>query len=166
MAFRAAMTGHRVLSTLHTQSALGVFPRLLDMGLSPGILAGSIIAVVAQRLVRRLCPHCREAYTPDAAERLWLDDDEATLYRPVGCVHCAYKGYRGRLALMEFLEMDAALDEAIARGAPQRELAALAAARGMRSLAADGIRRARAGETSLAEVARVVDLSRARDAGA
>lgn len=167
MAFRAAMTGHRVFSTLHTRSALGVFPRLLDMGISPGILAGNIIAVVAQRLVRRLCPHCREAYSPDAQERDRLGGDTDTLYRPVGCVHCAYKGYRGRLPLVELLEMDAALDEAIARGAPQHVLAGLATARGMRTLAAEGIRCVLAGETSLAELARVVDLDRdlRRDAG-
>ncbi len=161
MAFRAAMTGHLVLSTLHTHSALGVFPRLLDLGLSPGILAGNVIAVVAQRLVRRLCPHCKAAYAPPPEERHLLGDaPDLRVYRPVGCVHCAYKGYRGRLPLMELLVMDDDLDAAVARNATVQELAELAAQRGMRTLAADGLRRVLAGETSLAEVARVVDLSR------
>ncbi len=160
MAFRAAMTGHLVLSTLHTQSALGVIPRLLDMGIPPGILAGNIIAVVAQRLVRRLCPHCKEAYAPGAEERHWLGEAAGTLYRAAGCVHCAYKGYRGRLPLMELLLVDDAIDAAIARNATVRELAELAASRGLRPLAADGLRRVMAGETSLAEVSRVVDLTR------
>ncbi|MCS6785500.1 MAG: GspE/PulE family protein, partial [Thiobacillaceae bacterium] len=160
MAFRAAMTGHLVLSTLHTRSALGVFPRLADLGIAPGILAGNVIAVIAQRLVRRLCPHCKEAYVPEEPERQWLGEVQQPIYRPVGCVHCAYKGYRGRLALMELLVMDDDLDEAVARGATQRELAELAAARGLRPLAAEGLRRVLAGETSLAEVGRVVDLAR------
>ena len=160
MAFRAAMTGHLVLSTLHTHSALGVFPRLLDMGIPPGILAGNIIAVIAQRLVRRLCPHCKAAYEPGPEERHWLGEAVGTVYRAVGCVHCAYKGYRGRLPLMELLRVDDAIDAAIARNATVRELGELATARGLRPLAADGLRRVRAGETSLAEVARVVDLTR------
>ncbi len=161
MAFRAAMTGHLVLSTLHTNSALGVFPRLLDMGIPPGILSGNVIAVIAQRLVRRLCPHCKEAYEPGPEERHWLGGEGDTIvYRPVGCVHCAFKGYRGRLPLMELLHIDDALDAAISRSATLREMAELAAAQGFRPLSADGIRRVRSGETSLSEVARVVDLTR------
>ncbi|MCU0841340.1 MAG: GspE/PulE family protein [Thiobacillaceae bacterium] len=161
MAFRAAMTGHLVLSTLHTNSALGVFPRLLDMGIPPGILSGNVIGVIAQRLVRRLCPHCKEAHAPDEADRRWLGmDAQGTVYRAVGCVHCAFKGYRGRLPLMELLLIDEELDAALGRGATARELADLAAGRGFRPLALDGIRRVLSGETSLAEVARVVDLAR------
>ncbi len=160
MAFRAAMTGHLVLSTLHTNSALGVFPRLLDMGIPPGILAGNVIAVVAQRLVRRLCPHCKAGYEPGHEELRWLGDVAGPVYRPVGCVHCAYKGYRGRLPLMELLRVDDAIDAAIARNATVRELGELAAARGLRALADEGLRLVLAGETSLAEVARVVDLTR------
>jgi type II secretory ATPase GspE/PulE/Tfp pilus assembly ATPase PilB-like protein len=161
MAFRAAMTGHLVLSTLHTNSALGVFPRLLDMGIPPGILSGNVIGVIAQRLVRRLCPHCKEVHAPDEADRRWLGmDAQGTVYRAVGCVHCAFKGYRGRLPLMELLLIDEELDAALGRGATARELADLAAGRGFRPLALDGIRRVLSGETSLAEVARVVDLAR------
>jgi len=161
MAFRAAMTGHLVFTTLHTHSALGVFPRLEDMGIRPAILAGNIVAVVAQRLVRRLCPHCKEAHSPDEAERHLLDDNApARIYRAKGCAHCAYKGYRGRLPLMELLLMDATLDEAVLRGATPRELASLAAQRGWRNLAEDGLERVRNGDTSLAEISRVVNLAR------
>ena len=161
MAFRAAMTGHLVFTTLHTHSALGVFPRLEDMGIRPAILAGNIVAVVAQRLVRRLCPHCKEAYSPDEAERhLLADSVPDQIYRPKGCSHCAYKGYRGRLPLIELLLMNAALDEAVLRGATPRELANLAAQQGWRNLAEDGLDRVRSGATSLSEVGRVVNLSK------
>lgn len=161
MAFRAAMTGHLVLTTLHTHSALGVFPRLVDMGIRPAIIAGNVVAVVAQRLVRRLCPHCREAYAPDESERQRLDHDApALLYRAKGCSQCAFKGYRGRLPLMELLPMDETLDEAILRGATPRELATLASQTGWRNLAEEGLDRVRAGDTSLAEISRVVNLSR------
>ena len=161
MAFRAAMTGHLVLTTLHTHSALGVFPRLIDMGVRPSILAGNIVAVIAQRLVRRLCPHCKEAYEPDAEECELLGADvPAQIYRSRGCSHCAGKGFRGRLALMETLLMDEALDEAVLRSASPRELAGLAAERGWTSLAEDSLSRVRRGETSLSEIRRVVDLMR------
>jgi type II secretory ATPase GspE/PulE/Tfp pilus assembly ATPase PilB-like protein len=159
MAFRAAMTGHLVFTTLHTHSALGVFPRLADMGIRPAILAGNVVAVVAQRLVRRLCPECKQSHPPDDGERALLGSD-APIYRAVGCVHCAYKGYRGRLPLMELLLMDEDMDEAILRDATPRELAVLAEERGWKRLAEDGLDRVRAGETSLAEISRVVDLAR------
>jgi type II secretory ATPase GspE/PulE/Tfp pilus assembly ATPase PilB-like protein len=161
MAFRAAMTGHLVLTTLHTHSALGVFPRLVDMGIRPAILAGNIIAIIAQRLVRRLCPHCKEGHPLDAEDREIFGDSVPNLmYRPNGCAHCGNKGYKGRLPLMETLLMDETLDEAVLRGATPRELAALASERGWRSLAEDGLERLRTGDTSLAEIRRVVDLTR------
>ena len=161
MAFRAAMTGHLVFTTLHTHSALGVFPRLVDMGIRPPILAGNILAVIAQRLVRRLCPHCKFPHAPDPDERALLGQRVPDqIYRARGCSHCAYKGYKGRLPLMELLLMDDALDEAVLRGATPRELGELAAGRGWRPLAEDALDRVRAGETSLAEIRRVVDMTR------
>ncbi|MBU1665873.1 MAG: Flp pilus assembly complex ATPase component TadA, partial [Gammaproteobacteria bacterium] len=161
MAFRAAMTGHLVLTTLHTNSVLGVFPRLVDMGIRPAILAGNIVAIIAQRLVRRLCPKCKEGHAPDTDEREALGESIPELvYHPRGCAHCADKGYKGRFPLMETLLMDEALDEAVLRGATPRELAALASERGWRSLGEDGLDRVRTGDTSLAEISRVVDLAR------
>jgi type II secretory ATPase GspE/PulE/Tfp pilus assembly ATPase PilB-like protein len=155
------MTGHLVFTTLHTHSALGVFPRLIDMGIKPSILAGNVVAVVAQRLVRRLCPHCKRAYAPKEDELALLNHDSPPrIYKARGCIHCAYKGYRGRLPLMELLLLDGDMDEAILRGATPRELADLAAQRGWKRLAEDGLDRVRSGDTSLAEIRRVVDMAR------
>ncbi|HNA81769.1 MAG TPA: GspE/PulE family protein [Thiobacillaceae bacterium] len=161
MAFRAAMTGHLVFTTLHTHSALGVFPRLVDMGIRPAILAGNVVAVVAQRLVRRLCPHCRRSYAPKPEEAALLGEPAPTrIFKARGCIHCAYKGYKGRLPLMELLLLDGDMDEALLRGATPRELADLASAKGWRPLADDALDRVRAGDTSLAEILRVVDMAR------
>lgn len=161
MAFRAAMTGHQVFTTLHTNSALGTFPRLLDIGISTEIMAGNIIGVIAQRLVRVLCSHCKETYAP-AAEELQLlgqTDHPSPVYRAVGCKLCHHKGYRGRIALMELLFIDSDLDELIARHATLRELREAALGKGFKTLAEDGIRRVLEGRTSVAEVSRVVDLT-------
>jgi len=162
MAFRAAMTGHQVYSTLHTNSAVGAFPRLLDIGIVPDILAGNIIGVVAQRLVRRLCKHCKQAYQANAGECGMLaakPERPPTLYRAVGCDQCDYQGYRGRMAIIEILKMDADLDELIAHRATGRELHKAALAKGFRTLADDGARRVLDGSTALDELMRVVDLT-------
>ena len=162
MAFRAAMTGHQVFTTLHTNSALGAFPRLLDIGILPDIMAGNIIGVIAQRLVRVLCPHCKQPYMPGTDERQLLGllpDDEARVYSAKGCPQCNYKGYKGRMALIELLHMDSDLDELIARRATARELRNVALEKGFHTLADDGIRRILEGKTSLLEVSRVVDLT-------
>ena len=162
IAFRAAMTGHQVYSTLHTNSALGAIPRLLDIGLKPGVLASNIIGIVAQRLVRRLCPHCKEGYAASDIERRLMGIDasaEVTIYRNKGCSDCNNVGYRGRMSIMEIVRFDRELDEALAQGRPLGEMRAIAAANGFKPLADDGIRRVLSGETSLDEVARVVDLT-------
>jgi len=163
MAFRAAMTGHQVYSTLHTNSALGAIPRLLDIGVLPDIMAGNIIGVIAQRLVRKLCAHCRQA-APATAEELRLlglatSATPPTLHHATGCPHCDYQGYRGRLAILEILRMDDDLDELVLRHATHRELRQTAAAKGFRTLADDGVRRVLEGVTSLEEVMRVIDLT-------
>ena len=159
MAFRAAMTGHQVFTTLHTNSALGAFPRLLDIGISPDIMAGNIIGVVAQRLVRVLCKECREPYAPSPEELRLIARPVQQLYRPVGCSHCQGKGYRGRTAIMEILVMDGEIDELVARRATLRELRTTAMARDFQPLADEAIERVVDGTTSLAEVARTVDLT-------
>jgi len=162
MAFRAAMTGHQVYSTLHTNSAVGAFPRLLDTGVTPEVMAGNMIGIIAQRLIRRLCKHCRQPYTATSAEcRLLVVkvDRPPTVYRAVGCDHCDYQGYRGRLAIMEIFKLDADIDELIARRATARELQLAAIAKGFRTLADDGARRVLEGTTTLEELMRVVDLT-------
>ena len=163
MAFRAAMTGHQVYSTLHSNSSIGAIPRLVDIGLSAEIMAGNIIGIVAQRLVRRLCKHCRQPYTANAAECRLLgvkpDAKAPTLYRAVGCDHCDYQGYRGRLAIMELLKVDGEIDELMAHKATAREMLKAAIGRGFRTLADDGARRVLDGSTSVDELMRVVDLT-------
>ncbi len=162
MAFRAAMTGHQVFTTLHTNSALGTFPRLLDIGIAPEIMAGNIIGVIAQRLVRVLCVHCREAYAPDAEECRLLGikaGSKHQIFRHKGCKRCNYNGYRGRMAIIELLRIDSELDSMIARRAHLDELRTVAREKGFLTLAEDGVRRVLEGVTSLAEVSRVVDLT-------
>ncbi|MPQ57519.1 GspE/PulE family protein [Duganella sp. FT27W] len=163
MAFAAAMTGHQVYSTLHTNSAIGAIPRLLDIGVLPDIMSGNIIGIIAQRLVRKLCPHCREAHLADDIERQLLglgeDAPPQTLYRAVGCDRCAHQGYKGRIAIIELLKMTPALDELVARRVSSRELKTAAAAGGFHSLIDDGVRRVLEGVTTLEEVGRVVDLT-------
>jgi len=162
MAFRAAMTGHQVFTTLHTNSALGTFPRLLDIGISPDIMAGNIIGVVAQRLVRVLCPDCKQAHTPDDEERKLLNvrtREDITIYRHLGCKRCAYTGYRGRMAIIELLRIDNDMDALIARRSHLDEMRKLALDKGFTTLADDGVRRILEGYTSLAEVMRVIDLT-------
>jgi len=163
MAFSAAMTGHQVYSTLHTNSAIGAIPRLQDIGILPDILAGNIIGIIAQRLIRRLCPQCKEPYQADEVEcrLLGLQQGESgvTIYRPVGCEVCRHQGYKGRLSIMELLKMNGDLDDLIARRVTAREIRSVALAAGFRPLVEDGVRRVLDGSTSLDEISRVVDLT-------
>lgn len=162
MAFRAAMTGHQVYSTLHTNSAIGALPRLLDIGVLPDILSGNMIGIIAQRLVRTLCTFCREEYSPDDFEKRLLQIDtssNARIYRAVGCPKCEHQGYRGRMTVIEILKLDADLDELIARRATMREIRLHALEKGFKPLAVDACRRVLEGKTTLDEIARVVDLT-------
>ncbi len=163
MAFRAAMTGHQVYSTLHTNSAIGAIPRLQDLGVLPDIMSGNIIGVVAQRLMRRVCMHCREPYRPDdelTLKILGVDPGwRGEIFRAAGCDHCDNTGYRGRLAIMELFKMDGDIDELIARRATGREIREAARRTGFRTLAEDAVSRVLAGQTSLDEITRIVDLT-------
>ncbi len=162
MAFRAAMTGHQVFTTLHTNSALGAFPRLIDIGISPDIMAGNIIGVVAQRLVRVLCPHCKEPAKPSDDERkiLGVKRNEAIqIFKHKGCNRCNQTGYRGRMAILELLRIDSDMDSLIARRAHFDELRKMALEKGFNTLADDGVRRILEGYTSVEEVMRVIDLT-------
>jgi type II secretory ATPase GspE/PulE/Tfp pilus assembly ATPase PilB-like protein len=163
MAFRAAMTGHQVFTTLHTNSAIGALPRLRDIGIIPEIMAGNIIGVIAQRLVRKLCPFCKTAHRP-TAEDLQLLSNRAGLiakkiFKPKGCTACDQTGYKGRFALLEILKMNSDLDDLLARGATTKEIREAAYEQGFFTLADDGVRHIMDGITSLEEVARVADLT-------
>jgi len=163
MALRAAMTGHQVYSTLHTNSSIGAIPRLLDIGILPDIMAGNIIGIVAQRLVRRLCVHCKIPYQADALEARLLGGTEQSplplIFKPCGCERCEFQGYRGRLAIMEILRLNTDLDELIAHRCTAREIRQMADRQGFVALADDGLRRVLDGSTSLDELGRVVDLT-------
>jgi type II secretory ATPase GspE/PulE/Tfp pilus assembly ATPase PilB-like protein len=126
-------------------------------------MAGNIIGVIAQRLVRKLCPHCRKPFPAGKEELRLLGAEQSqqppVLYRASGCQLCDYQGYRGRIAIMEILRMDDDLDDLIVRRATHREIRLAAADKGFRTLADDGVRRVVEGVTSLDEVARVIDLT-------
>jgi len=162
MAFRAAMTGHQVFTTLHTNSAIRSIPRLLDLNVQPEVIAGNVIGIVAQRLLRKLCAHCRQMYMAEPIEKQLVgatDDEDLPLYRAVGCEHCGFTGYKGRIAIIETLKFDVGLDELIARRATQRDITEYAVANGFVPIAEDGLRRVRDGLTTIDEVARVIDLT-------
>ena len=157
IAVRAAMTGRLLFSTLHTGSATGAIYRMIDMGVKPYLLAASLLGIMAQRLVRRLCPECREEYDADEEESRFLAAhgyEKRRFFRARGCKACRGSGYQGRMAIHELLPVDVSIQRAIAQGSDNME--ALAKQAGMVSLAEDGIQKAAAGHTSLAEVRRVV----------
>jgi len=159
IAVQASLTGHLVLSTLHTNDAPSAVTRLADMGIEPFLVGASVLGVVAQRLVRALCVECREPYVPtrEVLLRLGLDPAEVpTVYRPRGCPRCGGLGYRGRLGLYEVMAVDDAVRELIVRGAGAAAIREAALAAGMRTLREEGLARALDGTTSLEEVLRVV----------
>ncbi|MGO8914483.1 MAG: type II secretion system ATPase GspE [Stellaceae bacterium] len=162
---QAALTGHLVLSTLHTNSAAATVTRLLDMGVEDYLVTSTITGVLAQRLVRKLCETCREPYAalPELVAQLRLADpgSEVVLHRPRGCEACRGSGYRGRIAVLEFLAMSDAIRRLVLRHAEAGEIHRAGAGQGMRSMYDDGLRKALLGVTSLEEVLRVT-----RDVGA
>jgi type IV pilus assembly protein PilB len=161
----AALTGHLVLATLHTNDAASTPMRLVEMGVEPYLVGSAASAIVAQRLARRLCRHCREPFEPTEAEVAALGWDPAqvfasssvpTLYRAKGCGACAHTGYRGRRALAELLVVTEEVEQMIVAGAPAEQIHRLAVEQGMVPLREHGLRRALEGETTLEEVLRVV----------
>ncbi len=164
IAVQAALTGHSILSTLHTNSAAAAVTRLLDMGMEPFLLTSTLNAVLAQRLVRRLCPHCSTPL-PDAQDRLHASGvdpaliaalpADASFRQPGGCEECGQSGYRGRAAVVELFEISEALSDLIIGRAEARELQRVAEEAGMRSMLADGLDKAARGVTTIEEVLRV-----------
>jgi general secretion pathway protein E len=160
IAVQASLTGHLVLSTLHTNTAIGAVTRLQDMGVEPFLLSSSLLAVMAQRLVRLLCLECREPYQPGDAERerLGLTHEGVQLFRARGCEHCNMTGYRGRTGIYELIEIGDALREAIHDGQGEQSLLRLARQQSP-GIDADGRRRIISGDTSLEEVLRVTAVN-------
>lgn len=157
IAVQASLTGHLVLSTLHTNTALGAITRLTDMGVEPFLISSSLIAVMAQRLVRVLCPHCKKPYEADAAEKQMLDTQESdslTLFKADGCESCNYQGYRGRAGIYEYIEVDDNIRRLIHDRASEQALVEYAR-QTCPSIREDGKRRVLKGETTLEEVLRV-----------
>lgn len=165
IAIQSALTGHLVLSTVHTNDALGAFTRLIDMGVEPFLVATPIKGVQAQRLVRRLCSHCARpaahvlpALQEEAAR--WalqvLGEEVSAHWRePVGCAHCQHTGYRGRVGIYELIPVDEAMQQAVVAGAGHQALRAMARERGYRFLREDGLLKAWQGVTSVDEILRV-----------
>jgi type IV pilus assembly protein PilB len=165
IAIEAALTGHMVLATLHTNNAASTPMRLIEMGLEPFLVTSSVSGVLAQRLARRLCAHCKQAYEPTESEFVsagWkLEEVEAmggisTVYRAAGCSACANTGYRGRKALAELLPMSEEIERTIIEGGSVEEIHRVGVAQGMTTLRQSGLRKALDGETTIEEVLRVV----------
>jgi len=161
IATQAALTGHLVLSTLHTNNAAGAITRLLDMGVESYLITACLAGVVAQRLVRMICPRCAEPYRLPAEERqlfwrLFGKEAPAELLRGVGCKFCNRTGYRGRTSIQELLLLNRELRQLIMAGAPAHQLHEKAVAQGMVPLLKNGLRCIENGVTTLPEVARTV----------
>ncbi|MCF6283652.1 MAG: Flp pilus assembly complex ATPase component TadA [Candidatus Hydrogenedentes bacterium] len=158
MAIRAGLTGHFVISTIHSGTAAGVFTRLLDMGIEPFLVASSVTAVLAQRLIRLNCPECTEAYTPDPGmrARFYSGKKRYKFFRGTGCDACNNIGFRGRATIGELLTVDQQLAETILEQPTTSKLEALAITKGMETMAEDGFAKARKGITALEELARVL----------
>ncbi|MCA9792048.1 MAG: Flp pilus assembly complex ATPase component TadA [Candidatus Eremiobacteraeota bacterium] len=168
IAVQAAQTGHLVFSTLHTNDSPTTLTRLILMGLEPHMVAGSLLCVVAQRLVRRLCPHCRQPteLTEEQAKLLSLSYEQVKprrLFKAGACDHCDQRGYRGRLGLFELLPVTAAVRQQMLEDPSEELLWRVARSEGMRTLLEDGMAKVEAGDTSLDEVLRVVTVRRAHN---
>jgi type II secretory ATPase GspE/PulE/Tfp pilus assembly ATPase PilB-like protein len=169
IAIEASLTGHLVLSTLHTNSASETVSRLLDMGMDPFSFSDSLICVLAQRLARTLCPDCRESYTPSTSELAEIVDEygaeffsqtginveQVTMARPVGCHKCGNSGYRGRIGLHELLDSTDTIKSLIKHKAETDHIRKQALADGMTTLKQDGILKVFQGLTDMQEVRRV-----------
>jgi type IV pilus assembly protein PilB len=161
IAVEAALTGHLVLSTLHTNDAPSAIVRLTEMGVEPFLVGSALECVLAQRLARRLCPKCKQPYVPTRESlveldvRLPADQPVPTLYRPGGCSACSQTGYKGRIALHEVMAVTEDVERLAVERASAATIGRTAREQGMTTLREDGVAKACAGQTSLAEVLRV-----------
>lgn len=162
MAVRAALTGHQVYTTLHTNDALGVIPRLMDIGVPNTLLSGALIGIIAQRLARKLCPKCKKEKTASEEEctLLGLDPKKPPkIYEAAGCGYCNSRGYKGRIAIAEIVRVDKVLDEMIVTGATKSVMYEHAKKQGFRTMVDDGVEKVLEGIMDVAELAGTVDLT-------
>jgi type II secretory ATPase GspE/PulE/Tfp pilus assembly ATPase PilB-like protein len=161
-AIQAAMTGHQVYSSLHTNDALGAIPRLMNIGVPNYLMSGALIGVIAQRLARKICSNCKKEFPVEDSERKLLGEKYAhvkNIFRGVGCEKCGQSGYKGRIVICEILPFDRELDELILHEAGRRKMMEYALSKGFISMVEDGIQKVVAGVTDLKELIRVVDLT-------
>lgn len=154
---RAALTGHLVLTTLHTNNAAGTIPRLVDMGIEPFLLSSSLLGVISQRLVRKICPKCKQAYQASEEDKKTLGlplEEDLTLYKGEGCKHCMNSGYKGRTGIFEVLEITKEIRKLIDDNANSDEIQALAVSQGFESIFDDGRQKVLEGITTVEELIR------------
>ncbi len=161
IAIQSAMTGHLVLSTLHTNTAASTLTRLVEMGIEPFLVASSVVGIIAQRLVRRLCPDCKDPYEPPAAliEKLGIspsEDGKIVFYQPQGCPSCNNTGFRGRLAIQEVMFIGSVIRDLVTNKATADQIESAATEQGMVDIREDGLHKVVLGLTSLEEVMRTV----------
>jgi type IV pilus assembly protein PilB len=156
IAIRAAITGHLVLSTIHTNDALSTVVRLIDMGIEPFLVASSVKCIIAQRLVKKLCPHCKKEYDVSDSDNILLRTELKKAYMPVGCSHCNNTGYAGRMAVFEIVLIDSKLERMIARGAGMDDLMQYAVEKKLRTLREEVMDLVNAGTTSIDEAVRIL----------
>jgi general secretion pathway protein E len=171
IAIQASLTGHLVLSTLHTNDSASAITRLIDMGIEPYLISSSVVAIMAQRLLRVICPHCKKPYSPQGEILSLLRENEkvsapdAMFYKGLGCESCLQTGYLGRTGIFELLVIDDDIKELIAKRSASHIIKEVAVEKGMSTLREDGLFKALAGQTSLEEVCRVTQDSTQTNTG-
>jgi type IV pilus assembly protein PilB len=159
-AVEAALTGHLVFTTLHTNDAAGAFTRLGEMGVEPFLMSSSTIGVVAQRLTRRLCPHCKEPYTPDeiSLKYMGLTGGSRTFFKQKGCDRCSFAGYKGRVGVYEILRMNSQIRKLVSQGATAESITAAGVENGMKTLKEYSVWLLEQGMTTMDEILQVVSV--------
>ncbi|KWT75009.1 type II secretion system ATPase GspE [Candidatus Magnetominusculus xianensis] len=155
IAIQASLTGHLVLSTLHTNDSASAVTRLIDMGIEPFLITSTLVGVLAQRLIRKICEYCKEGYSPVALEMEFFSNPPDVLYRGMGCPRCSHTGYAGRTGIFELLPVDGTIIPLIDRNTDAQKIKKFALDSGMKTLHFDGLKKAEAGVTTLQEVLRV-----------
>ena len=158
IAVQASITGHLVVSTLHTNSSASTLTRLMDMGIESYLLADSMVGVIAQRLVRRLCPHCKKPYEADGDEKKLLGvnpEESVTIYKPCGCELCSGIGYKGRIGVYEIMTITPAIRRVISKRGSAEEIKDVALSEGMHTLRMSASRMVMEGITSFSEMIKV-----------